>query len=94
MQVTPNVSLGNTRWNIRVILSHEGVKVDHNKIKVIKEWKIPKTLRHLQGYLKLTGYYRRFVKNYGKIEAPLTKLLNKGSFSWNPKETKALKHLK
>ena len=54
------------------IVSHEGVKVDPNKIKSIKEWKIPTTIKHLQGFLGLTGYYRKFVKNYGRISAPLT----------------------
>ena len=43
------------------IISHEGVKVDPNKIKAIKEWKFPTTIKKLQGFLKLTGYYRKIV---------------------------------
>ena len=71
------------------IVSHEGVKVDPNKIKSIKELKVPKTIRHLRGFLGLTGYYRKFVKNYGRIAAPLTTLLKKDAFSWTPETTKA-----
>jgi hypothetical protein len=37
------------------IVSHEGVKVDPNKIKAMKEWPIPKTLKKLRGFLGLTG---------------------------------------
>ena len=59
------------------IVSHEGVKADPNKIKAIKEWRIPTTLRHLRGFLGLIGYYHKFVKNYGRIAAPLTTLLKK-----------------
>ena len=76
------------------IISHEGVKVDPNKIKAIKEWKVPTTIKKLRGFLGLTRYYRKFVKNYGRITAPLTTLLKKDAFSWTPKETKAFEHLK
>ena len=76
------------------IVSHEGVKVYPNKIKAIKEWKIPTSIKHLRGLLGWTGYYRRFVKNYGRIAAPLTTLLKKDAFSWTPEATKAFKHLK
>eukprot|EP00253_Pinus_taeda_P035039 PITA_35039 len=76
------------------IVSHEGVKVDPSKIKAIKEWKIPTSIKHLRGFLRLTGYYRKFVKNYGRIAAPLTTLLKKDAFSWTPEETQAFEHLK
>jgi hypothetical protein len=47
------------------IVSHEGVKVDPNKIKYMMEWTIPKTLKNLKGFLEFTCYYRKFVNNYG-----------------------------
>ena len=66
------------------IVSQEGVKVDPKKIKAIKEWKVPTTIKKLHGFLGLTGYYRKFVKNYGRREKPLTTLLKKDAFSWTP----------
>ena len=76
------------------IVSHEGVKVDPSKIKAIKEWRIPTSIKHLRGFLGLTRYYHKFAKNYGRIAAPLTTLLKKDAFSWTLEATKAFEHLK
>eukprot|EP00253_Pinus_taeda_P009963 PITA_09963 len=76
------------------IASREGVKVDPIKIKAIKEWEIPTSIKHLQGFLRFIGYYRKFVKNYGRIATPLTKLLKTNAFSWTLEATKAFEHLK
>ena len=44
--------------------------------------------------LGLTGYYRNFVKNYGRISAPVTTLLKKDAFSWTPEATNTFEHIK
>ena len=54
----------------------------------------PKDITGLRGFLRLTGYYRRFVKGYGDITAPLTKLLQKNSFKWDEEATLAFENLK
>jgi len=76
------------------IVSHEGVKVDPNKIKAMMDWPIPDTLKNLRGYLGLTGYYRKFFRNYGRIEEPSMTITKKDAFSWTPEATKYFEQLK
>jgi hypothetical protein len=64
------------------IVGKDGVQVDPKKIESIQDWPRPKTLKSLRVFLGLTGYYRKFVWNYGKIAAPLTSLLKKNAFTW------------
>jgi hypothetical protein len=72
----------------------DGVRVDPKKIEAMQDWLHPKTLKRLHGFLGLTGYYRKFIKKYGKIAAPLTTLLKKNSFTWTPAASQDFQNLK
>lgn len=75
------------------IISQQGVAVDSNKIKSIIDWHFPKNITGLRVFFGLTGYYRKFIRGYGIVAAPLTALLKKNSFSWNS-TAEAFNHLK
>lgn len=62
------------------VIFGEGVQTHPKKILAMQEWPIPKDVKSLRGFLSLTCYYRKFVKVYGYITAPLTALLKKNSF--------------
>jgi hypothetical protein len=68
--------------------------VDPKKIEAMQDWPFPKTLKILHGFLGLTGYYRKFVWNYGKIASPLTSLLKNNSFTWTSTVDHAFQALK
>jgi hypothetical protein len=64
------------------LVGKDGIRVDPKNIEAMQGWPHPKTLKRLHGFLGLTGYYRKFFKNYGKIVASLTALLKNNSFNW------------
>ena len=47
------------------------------------EWPTPKTLTKLRGFLGICTYYRKFVKGFSQLCAPLTDLTKKGAFKWS-----------
>nr|GEW46137.1 retrotransposon-related protein [Tanacetum cinerariifolium] len=76
------------------IISAQGVSTDPSKIEAMQKWPIPSTLKHLRGFLGLTGYYRRFIKYYASISQPLVALTKKDAFKWNPSAELAYHKLK
>jgi hypothetical protein len=76
------------------LVGKDGIRVDPKMIEAMQDWHHPKNLKSLHGFLVLTGYYHKFINNYGKIAAPLTALLKKNSFTWTPTTTQAFQTLK
>jgi hypothetical protein len=65
------------------IIGVKGVQVHQEKIQAILDWPTPKTLTELKGFLGICCYYRRFVKGFSQLCAPLTDLTKKGAFKWS-----------
>ena len=59
------------------VVSKDDIQVDPKKIEAIIDWPRPITVTEVKSFLGLVGYYRRFVKDFSKIAAPLTRLTQK-----------------
>ena len=67
------------------------------KVRTAKEWEDPKNITDLQAFLGLANFYRRFIMNYSKIVAPMTRFTGKGvKWEWpnDSPQKKAFESLK
>jgi hypothetical protein len=72
------------------VVTPQGIEMDEAKIEVIKSWPIPATLTQLWSFLVLAGFYRRFVRDFNTITAPLNDLTKKGNlFRWGAAQDQA-----
>lgn len=80
------------------IVDSKGLRTDPSKIECIKNYPVPKNSKQLKSFLGLSGYYRRFIKDFSTITAPLTKLTGSkngiSKFIWSPEAENAFNLLK
>jgi hypothetical protein len=77
------------------IITDGGIKVDPCKISEILNWKLPTYVSKIRSFLRLAGYYRRFIECFSKIVKPLTSPLEKGKeFKWDEACQKCFEELK
>ena len=67
------------------VIGAGGVRVDESKIELVKKWPTPRSTRDVRSFVGYCSYYRRYVKNFASIVAPLNRLLQKDvEFDWTP----------
>ena len=77
------------------VFSESGMSPDKEKIAVIKDWLIPKTVTEVQQFLGLASYNRRYIRQFADIATLLHHLTEKSvTFVWTEKCQKAFQKLK
>jgi hypothetical protein len=67
-------------------ISSEGISVDPTKVQEVMDWKPPTSVHQIRSFLRLVGYYCRFIPDFSKIAKPMTELLKKEvKFRWDDK---------
>ena len=51
-----------------------GVHINERKVSAVREWPVPNTVNKIQHFLGFTNFFRRFIRDYARISAPLTDL--------------------
>jgi hypothetical protein len=59
------------------VIGADGVSTNPKNIAVVQRWTTPTNVKEVRSFLDMAGYYRKFVRNFGKISRPLTEFLRK-----------------
>ena len=71
------------KWKVReveflgVVIGPKGVEIQKEKVEGVLNWPAPRNVKEVQKFLGLANYYRRFIKNFARIAAPLHALVRK-----------------
>jgi len=60
-----------------VIVGKRQVKMEQEKIKVVKEWRMPMKVKDIESFLRFANFYRCFIQNFSHTTRPLNKLKSK-----------------
>jgi len=77
------VKLEKCKWKVReveflgVVISPKRVEIQREKVEEVLNWLAPRNIKEVQKFLGLTNYYRRFIKDFARIAAPLHVLVRK-----------------
>jgi hypothetical protein len=67
------------------VISKGGMFVDPSKVQDVLSWNATTCVGDIRSFLRLAGYYRRFIEGFSKISKPVTELLKKDrKFMWMP----------
>jgi hypothetical protein len=78
-----------------IVDAEKGLSMDPAKIEAIRNWQAPKNGKGVLSFLGFANFYRRFIKDYSQLSAPLHFLARKDTpFIWDDKANKAFETLK
>jgi hypothetical protein len=71
-------------------VSASGITPDETKVKAIRDFPTPGTLKEVRAFLWMVGFYRAFIHNFAAISRPLTMLTRKNvCFEWTVEQQEA-----
>ncbi|KAI0503667.1 hypothetical protein KFK09_014602 [Dendrobium nobile] len=76
------------------VISREGVQADSRKVLAIRDWPTPRSMTDIRSFHGLANFYRRFIRGFSSIMAPITEVLKGTSFSWNASQQDSFEAIK
>ena len=79
---------------LEIVVGKEQVKIEQEKIKVVKEWKTLTRVKNVKSFLGFANFYQQFIHNFSYTARPLNKLKGKKEQKWEEEHQKAFEELK
>ena len=67
---------------LEIIVGKRQIKMEQEKIKVVKKWKIPTKVKDMESFLRFANFYQHFIQNFSHIAKLLNKLKGKKEWKW------------
>ena len=77
-----------------VIVGKRQIKMEQEKIKVVKEWKTPTKVKNVESFLGFANFHQCFIQNFSYTTRPLSELKGKKEWKWKEEHQKAFEELK
>ena len=77
-----------------VIVGHGQIRMDPAKVQAIVDWQVPTSPTEVRQFRGFANFYRRFIKDFGKLCKPLDKLTGKAPWNWGDEQQEAFEELK
>ena len=77
------------------VLSPDGLAADPEKVRQVAQWPVPRTAKELSSFLGLASFFRKYVRSFAEIAAPLFTLTSKEvEFRWSEEAQESFDRLK
>ncbi|XP_023770929.1 uncharacterized protein LOC111919588 [Lactuca sativa] len=76
------------------IVSGNGIRMDESKVEAITTWPTPTSVHEVRSFHGLASFYRRFIRKFSSIVAPITDFIKGSQFIWTTAANRAFEELK
>ena len=76
-------------------LTGNGIAINEDKLKAVSAWPVPKDIKQVQSFIGFVQFFRKFIKGFPQLAAPLTELTKgKQEFKWEDRQQRCFEDLK